>query len=103
MSQELDAELAGPLNDDQATLLRGLLSSREFETIRAAWKDNREPHADLDAVEAALVKIGPAATFVDRVYSYVLGRRPDPGGADHYTALLAAGERRSRIVRALAL
>jgi SAM-dependent methyltransferase len=101
--QELEDEHQGHLNSDQLTLLRGILDSSEFGRIRDAWKENRQPHTDPEAVEAALAKIGRSEFFVKRAYESILGRAPDEAGARHYTAALAAGEWRTRIVRDLVL
>jgi SAM-dependent methyltransferase len=100
---ELVDEQQGHLNADQTTLLRGLLSSAEFGRILRAWKDGRDAHADPAAVEAALVRLGPPSLFVRRAYESILGRQPDESGASHYASVLAAGERRLNVVRALAL
>jgi SAM-dependent methyltransferase len=100
---ELADEQQGHLNSDQLTLLRGVLSSPEFRRLRRAWQDGRETHANPDALEAALRNIGPPAVFIRRAYESLLGRQPDEGGAQHYTTAIAAGERRTNIVRGLAL
>lgn len=100
---ELADERQGQLNSDQTTLLRGLLSSAEFGRIVRAWKDGRDAHPDPAAVEAALVRLGPPELFVRRAYESVLGRAPDPGGAQHYATALLSGERRLNIVRGLTL
>jgi SAM-dependent methyltransferase len=100
---EIDEEQQGHLNSDQLTLLRGLLSSPEFRRLREAWGRSRETHPDPAALEAALVRLGPAEMFVRRAYESILGRQPDESGARHYAAALASGERRADIVRGLAL
>lgn len=100
---ELADEEQGHLNSDQLTLLGGLLDSKEFRLLRAAWKSGRETHPDPDALEAALARLGSAELFVRRAYESILGRAPDAGGARHYASVLASGERRANIVRALAL
>jgi SAM-dependent methyltransferase len=100
---EREEEASGHLNLDQVTLLRGLLDTTEFRRLRAAWKRGRETHADPAALEAALKGLGPDAHFVKRTYESILGRAPDEGGARHYAGVLAGGERRTNIVRALAL
>lgn len=100
---ELADEQQGHLNSDQCTLLRGLLGSDEFRRLRSEWKERRETHADPEALEAALVRLGPSDYFVKRAYESILGRAPDQGGTRHYASALAAGERRTNIVRALAL
>src|SRR6187402_2652139 len=97
---ELTDEAEGHLNADQFTLLRGLLTTSEFRRLRAAWKNGRETHADPVALEAALVALGRHDQFIKRTYESILGRSPDAGGAAHYAAVLAAGERRTNIVRA---
>jgi SAM-dependent methyltransferase len=100
---ELTDEQQGHLNSDQLTLLRGVLDSEEFGRLRRAWQQGRETHADPDALEAALTTIGPPAVFIRRAYESILGRQPDESGARHYAAALASGERRTHIVRGLAL
>jgi SAM-dependent methyltransferase len=100
---ELDDELRGHLNRDQPTLLHGLLFSSEFQGIRRAWKQGRRSHADPDAVERGLAALGRPDVFIPRVYQCLLGRTADENGLAHYTGLLARGERRTNIVRALAL
>lgn len=100
---EIDEERRGHLNSDQVGLGHGLLASAEFRRLRTAWTDGRETHADPEALESALVALCPPALFVQRAYELILGRAPDEGGARHYAAALAGGERRTNIVRALAL
>jgi SAM-dependent methyltransferase len=100
---ELEDELRSQLNCDQLTLLRGLLFSPEFERIRRAWKEGRRAHHDPDAVERRLEALGPPDVFIPLVYHCLLGRMADTNGLTHYTAGLAGGERRTDIVRALAL
>jgi SAM-dependent methyltransferase len=102
-SLELADEQQGHLNSDQVTLLRGVLSSPEFRRLRRAWREGRETHADPEALEAALRNIGPPSIFIRRAYESILGRQPDESGAHHYTTAIAAGERRTNIVRGLAL
>ncbi|MBS1817804.1 MAG: methyltransferase domain-containing protein [Acidobacteria bacterium] len=91
------------LNSDQVTLSRGLLHSNEFRRLRAAWRAGQETHADPAALERALVAIGPDPFFVERVYESLLARKPDDGGAAHYVGVLARGERRTNVARAMAL
>jgi len=91
------------LNSDQVTLSRGLLYSQEFRRLRAAWKEGRETHPDPPALERALQGLGSDELFVARVYESLLGRQPDEGGRAHYAGVLASGERRTNVARALAL
>jgi len=100
---EVEDDRRGHLNADQVGLGHGLLASAEFRRLRAAWKDGREPHAEPAALEATLTNLMPADQFVQRVYELILGRAPDAGGAQHYITVLASGERRLNMVRALAL
>ena len=100
---ELMDEQQGRLNSDQLTLLRGLLSSPEFRRLRDAWRSGRETHDDSAALEAALIRLGPADLFVRRAYESILGRQPDESGARHYATALDTGERRINVVRGLAL
>ncbi len=99
---ELADETAGVLNRDQLSMRRGILASDEFRRLRAAWKAGQETH-DAAALEAALGRLGPPDVFVKRAYESLLGRSPDAGGAQHYVGVLTGGERRTNIVRALAL
>lgn len=100
---ELADEQQGHLNADQLTVLRGLLTTPEFQRRRRAWKDGREADADPAGVERALVALGDIDLFVRRVYESLLGRGPDAGGAAHYATVLGGGERRLNVVRAFAL
>ncbi len=100
---ELADEEQGRLNSNQFALLRGVLGTDEFRRLRAAWKDGRETHADPEALESVLQSLGPSDVFVTRAYESILGRGPDESGARHYAGALAAGQRRTSIVRALAL
>lgn len=100
---ELADEQQGHLNADQRTLLRGVMSSPEYARLRRAWRDGRETHADPAALERALAALGPPDVFIRRAYETILGRQPDEAGASHYLNALRAGERRTSIVRDLAL
>jgi SAM-dependent methyltransferase len=91
------------LNSDQVTLARGLLQSQEFRRLRAAWQAGRETHPDPAALEQALGAIGTDPFFVERAYQSLLARQPDAGGAQHYEGVLASGEQRINVARALAL
>jgi SAM-dependent methyltransferase len=86
-------------NAERMLLVR-LLSSPEFDTLRTAWVANACIHrmAELDG---ALRTLGPDEHFVHRAYQCLLGRDPDQDGFLHYTAALAAGDKRANIVRAL--
>ena len=99
---ELADETAGVLNADQRSMRRGILASDEFRRLRAAWKAGRETH-DPAALEAELMRLGPPEFFVKRAYESILGRSPDESGARHYVGVLAQGERRTNVARALAL
>jgi len=100
---ELADEQQGHLNNDQLTLLRGIMSSAEFSRLRRAWRDGRETHADPQAVERTLTALGPPEVFIRRAYETILGRQPDEGGQRHYLGALKAGERRMNIIRGLAI
>ena len=100
---ELADEQQGHLNKDQLTLLRGIMSSPEFARLRRAWRDGRETHPDSEAQERALAALGPPEVFVGRAYETILGRQPDEGGARHYLEALRSGERRTNIIRGLAI
>jgi SAM-dependent methyltransferase len=91
------------LNADQHTLGYGLLDSTEFRRLRAAWKAGIRTEADPDALESALVALGPDEHFVRRAYESILGRPPDDSGGAHYVSVLAGGERRTNVARALAI
>jgi SAM-dependent methyltransferase len=90
-------------NSDQCALPYGLLHSSEFRRLRHAWKRGIETHPDPAALEALLVSIGSIETFVIRAYESILGRPPDEGGRRHYSLVLASGERRTNVARALAI
>ena len=100
---ELADEQQGHLNKDQLTLLRGIMTSAEFGRLRRAWREGRETHPDIDALERGLTALGPPDVFVRRAYETVLGRQPDEAGLRHYLGALRSGERRANIVRGLAL
>jgi SAM-dependent methyltransferase len=100
---ELADQRAQHLNSDQVTLSRGLLASQEFRRLRAAWKDGVETHADPEALERALQALGSNDLFIVQAYERLLGRKPDEGGRAHYAGVLANGERRLNVARALAL
>ena len=85
--------------EEQAFLLR-VLSSTEFRTAYAAWKDGGSWSNDPDG-EAALCALGPDDRFVDRAYELLLGRTADQDGRQHYVAALAAGETRSNVLGTL--
>ena len=102
-AMELADEEQGHLNTDQHALLRGLLGTDEFRRLRDAWRGGRQTHAEPEALESALAALGTPEYFVKRAYESILGRGPDDSGARHYAAVLAKGERRTNIVRALAL
>ncbi|MFN7985559.1 MAG: DUF4214 domain-containing protein [Vicinamibacterales bacterium] len=99
---ELRDQTAGSLNSDQPSLRYGLLDSDEFRRLRAAWREGIRTESDSDALEAALVALGSDEYFVKRAYESILARWPDESGGRHYVSVLAAGERRTNIVRALA-
>lgn len=99
---ELRDQTGGVLNSDQPTLRYGLLDSDEFRRLRAAWQAGTATELDPQALEAALVALGSNEYFVKRAYEAILGRWPDESGGHHYESLLASGERRTNIVRALA-
>ena len=100
---ELRDQSGGVLNSDQSTLRYGLLDSDEFRRLRAAWASGVATTADPDALEGALAALGPPEYFVKRAYESILGRWPDESGSRHYVSVLASGERRTNVVRALAL
>jgi len=100
---ELDDELRGHLNQNPGALLRGLISSPEFDRLRTAWEDGRAAHADADALERGLVALGPSELFVRRAYDWILGRAADADGAAHYVRRIGEGELRRNVVRALVL
>jgi SAM-dependent methyltransferase len=102
-ASELDDQRRNHLNSDQVTLSRGLLQSQEFRRLRDAWKRGQETHADPARLESALKALGTDSFFVDRVYESLLARKPDAGGASHYVGVLARGERRTSVARAMAL
>jgi SAM-dependent methyltransferase len=100
---ELADEQQGHLNTDQLTLLRGIMSSVEFGRLRRTWREGRETHVDAEALERALMALGPPELFIRRAYETILGRQPDEAGARHYMDAMKSGERRTNIIRGLAL
>ena len=90
------------LGDPHAFLLR-LISSTEFRGGYGNWKEGRDRREDQAIEEAALERLGTDVRFVERAYECLLGRRADDGGLRHYAGVLAAGDTRSNVVRALAL
>jgi SAM-dependent methyltransferase len=100
---ELRDQTGGALNSDQPSLRYGLLDSDEFRRLRAAWREGIATEPDSAALEAALLALGPDEYFVRRAYESILARWPDESGAAHYAGVLARGERRTNVVRALAL
>jgi SAM-dependent methyltransferase len=100
---ELQEELTGHPHADRGGLNRGLLATAEFRRLRAEWKAGRESHDDPAALERALTRLGQNENFVQAVYSAILGRDADAAGSHHYCAVLAGGEPRTNVIRALAL
>jgi len=100
---ELDDQRRNHLNSDQVTLSRGLLQSTEFRRLRTAWKNRQDTHTDPAALEQALQRLGTNEFFVERVYESLLARKADEGGKQHYMTVLAGGERRTNVARAMAL
>jgi SAM-dependent methyltransferase len=100
---ELQDQTSVALNLDHYPLLYGILDSSEFRRLRAAWKQGVETHPDPETLEAKLVAVGPDDTFVARAYESILGRPPDDSGRVHYSRVLASGERRTSVARALAI
>ena len=100
---ELRDQTSGYLNSDQPSLRYGLLDSDEFRRLRAAWKAGVQTEDDSQVLESALVALGSDEYFVKRAYESILGRWPDDSGGRHYANVLASGERRTNVVRALAL
>ena len=88
--------------DEQAFVLR-LLASTEFRRAYTNWKDKRDRQRDRAGEEAALKTLGTDESFVEQAYELLLGRPADEKGLGHYAGLLAAGDRRSSMLRALAL
>ena len=77
-------------------ILSRVLSSPEFDALRAAWK---KPSPEL--IPASLER-GSDEGFVRAAYECLLGRPADEHGLRHYTAALKAGESRTAVLRALA-
>lgn len=94
------AALADPaMPAERRAMLSRLLSSPEFDAIRAAWRIARG-RGTRDPESAAT---GSDEGFVRAAYEGLLGRPADDGGLRHYVAALAAGEARATVLRALAL
>src|ERR1700682_4554202 len=90
--------------DDGArrALLMRLLSSLEFDNLRAAWEEGRDLE-NRTGHERGLLSVGADDVFVKRAYQGLLGRHADEGGLAHYTGALASGDSRMSIVRSLTL
>jgi SAM-dependent methyltransferase len=84
-------------------LLKRLLASPEFLRERQAWSDSHDSVARPAHIEQGLQSIGSDTEFVQRAYTCLLGRPADEGGLRHYVGAIAAGDRRSQVVRALGL
>ncbi len=84
----------------ERTLVTRLLSSPEFDTIRAALHGGTDKR-DRDELERGLQTVGSDERFVQRAYECLLGRSVDDDGFLHYTAALAAGDRRADVLAAL--
>jgi SAM-dependent methyltransferase len=81
----------------QQTFLLHVLSSAEFRTAYARWKEGGGWSNDPGG-EAALCALGPDDRFVDRAYELLLGRTADQDGRRHYVTALEAGETRSNLL-----
>ena len=93
----------GMRGGERRTLLMRLLSSPEFQMLRATWKAGSRLEGGGHAREGGLRALGPDDRFVQRAYDYLLGRPADESGLRHYTAALAAGETRTNLIRSLAV
>jgi len=84
----------------ERTLVTRLLSSSEFDTIRAMSRHGVNA-PDREVIERGLRTIGSDERFVQRAYECLLGRPVDEDGFLHYTAALAAGDQRANVLAAL--
>ena len=100
-------ELRDELRDFQVTnadrLVIRLLSSPEFRLVHTAWKEGSETGRDLDVEERGLKGLGPDDRFVHLAYELLLHRTVDQEGYRHFVGALAAGERRTNMLRSLVL
>jgi SAM-dependent methyltransferase len=80
-----------------------LLASTEFRRGRARWQEGRSRQRDTAAEDAALEALDSDEGFVEQAYEVLLGRPADEDGLRHYSTRLANGERRSNVLRWLAL
>jgi SAM-dependent methyltransferase len=87
---------------DQA-LLKRLLACPEFLRVRETWNEPCGRSEQDDRIERGLQSIGSDTDFVQRAYFCLLGRAADEGGLRHYAGAIAAGDRRSQVVRALGM
>lgn len=101
---ELRDQLKALAASDRRSCADRLLTSPEFRlVIYSRWRDSAEIGRDPASHEAALRTIGSHDLFVDRAFSILLGRDPDPGGRAHYAAALGQGGARIQVLRALVL
>jgi len=100
---ELRDALRGFSLADASGLLVRLISAPEFRLLHDALKEGRDTGRDADAEERGLRGIGPDDRFVRLAYDFLFGRPVDPGGFQHFTGALAAGETRTNMLRSLIL
>jgi SAM-dependent methyltransferase len=100
---ELRDTLRGFRLADGDGLIVRLLSSPEFRLLRDALKEGRDTGRDPDVEERGLRAIGQDDRFVRLAYECLFGRPADPGGFQHFTGALAAGETRANLLRSLIL
>jgi ubiquinone/menaquinone biosynthesis C-methylase UbiE len=86
----------------EALIVR-LLSSPEFRIIHDQLKAGLETGRILADQERTLEHLGNNARFIELAYAFLLGREADEHGRGHYLAALAAGERRTHVLRSLIL
>ena len=101
---ELRDQLKALAAGDPRSFANRLLTSPEFRlVIYSRWHEGAEIGRDPAAHESALRAIGPATTFVDQVFSILLGRDPDAEGRSYYAHALEQGGARIQVLRALVL
>jgi SAM-dependent methyltransferase len=100
---ELRDQLRGFRPAEVGGLVIRLLSAPEFRLLYDALRDDRETGRDLTAEERSLRALGSDAQFVGHAYRLLLGRPVDHDGGRHFESALAAGEKRTDVLRSLIL
>ena len=96
---EIDGD-GTPRPEDSQGLAHRLLLSSEFRDSYFALARNVGPPV-AERYARALGLVGSDAQFVDLLYEHFLGRPADSGGRQHYLDVLARGEARLDVLRAI--